>query len=86
MELFLISILSLLAVLGAVTALKELIYGALNPKKITIYTLNDENSIEYIMRSLKNQYPGTVIAVCDRGSEDKTVEIAEKLGAEIIHK
>ena len=86
MELFLISILSLLAVLGAVTTVKELIYGSLNPKKITIYTVNDENSIEYLVRSLKNQYPGTVIAVCDNGSEDKTVEIAEKLGAEVRHK
>lgn len=86
MELFLISTLSLFAILGAVTAVKEIVYGSLNPKKITIYTLNDENSIEYLVRSLKNQYPGTVIAVCDNNSEDKTVEIAEKLGAEVRHK
>ena len=84
MEILMISVLSLFAVLGAVTICKELIYGSLKPKEITIYTLNDENSIEYLLRSLKNQYPETVIKIKDKGSDDKTLEIARRLGANVI--
>lgn len=84
MEILLLSFLSLFAVIGAVNVLKELIYGSLKPKKITIYTLNDENSIEYLVRSLKNQYPETIITVHDGGSEDKTLEIAGRLGVKVI--
>lgn len=84
MEIFMISVLSLFAILGAVTIFKELIYGSLKPKEITIYTLNDENNIEYLIRSLKNQYPETVIKIKDRGSEDKTLEIAHRLGVKVI--
>lgn len=83
MEIFMISVLSLFAVLGAVTICKELIYGSLKPREITIYALNNENSIEYLLRSLKNQYPETVIKIKDGGSEDKTLEIAKKLGVEV---
>ncbi|MDO5398424.1 MAG: glycosyltransferase [bacterium] len=63
--------------------MKELIYGSLKPKEITIYTLNDENSIEYMVRSLKNQYPETAITIQDGGSEDKTLEIADRLGVKM---
>lgn len=83
MEILMISVLSMFAVIGVLTVCKDLIYGSLKPREITIYTLNDENSIEYLVRSLRNQYPETLIKVHDRGSEDKTMEIAGKLGVNV---
>ena len=83
MDIFFIAILSLFAVLGFVTLIKELVYGCLHPKEITLYTLNDEKNIEFLIRSLKNQFPDTVITVRDNGSSDATVEIAKRLGADI---
>lgn len=81
MEILLISVLSIFSVIGFVTVVKELIYERLNPRKIVLHTLNDENKIEYIVRTLKKQYPSTDIFIKDSGSSDDTIIIAEKAGA-----
>lgn len=86
MEVFFISMLSVFSVIGIITVFKEWIYEKLNPKEIVLYTLNDEDKIEYLIRSLKNQYPNTVIKIKDNGSNDCTMEIAGKLGVLIEDK
>ena len=79
MEVFLISMLSVFSVIGIITVFKELIYEKLNPKEIVLHTFNDENRIEYLIRSLKNQYPDTIVRIKDNNSSDRTLEIAEKM-------
>jgi predicted ferric reductase len=70
-------------VLGFVSFIKELMYVRLHPAQITLFTCNNENDIEYIIRSLKNSFPETQICVVDSESEDLTVAIAERLGASV---
>ncbi len=48
----------------------------------TIITLNEEEKIEKAIKSIKNL--SDEIIVIDSGSEDKTVEIANKLGAKVF--
>lgn len=86
MKVFLISMLSVFSVIGIITVFKEWIYEKLNPKEIILHTLNDENKIEYLIRSLKNQYPSAVIKIVDNGSDDLTLKIAGKLGVLIREK
>jgi len=75
-----IAVLSALAVIGFVTILNTLIYDNVHTREITVYTLNNENDIEYVLRSLKNSFPKSKITVTDLGSEDATQEIVSKLG------
>lgn len=74
-----IAILCALAIVGVVTILNALIYDTSHVCEITVYTLNNENDIEYVIRSLKHSFPGSEIVVKDLGSVDMTVEIAQKL-------
>ena len=71
---------TLLAVIGFVTILNTLIYDNVHTREINVYTLNNENDIEYVLRSLKNSFPKSKITVTDLGSEDATQEIVSKLG------
>lgn len=48
---------------------------------VVINTLNEEKNIERVIRSLSW---ASEIIICDMHSEDKTVEIAKKLGAKIF--
>lgn len=74
-----IAILSAFAIIGVVTVIRELIYDNVHTKEITVYTLNNENDIEYVLRSLRNSFPRSDILVKDLGSDDLTVEISEKI-------
>lgn len=74
-----ISLLTAFAIVGFVTVVKELIYENLHTKNITLYTKNNENDIEFILRSLRKNFPNANIIVKDLHSDDSTPEIAEKL-------
>lgn len=45
---------------------------------------NEEKSIGKLIKTIKNLYPSSHIIVIDNNSTDKTVQIAESIGAEII--
>ena len=47
--------------------------------------LNEEATIENTILNFKTACPGIEIYVCDNGSTDRTVAIAKKNGAEVIH-
>lgn len=76
-----IAILTAFAIVGFVTIIKELIHENLHVKEITVYTKNNENEIEYVLRSIRNTFPDANIIVKDLGSEDLTIEIVEKLNS-----
>jgi hypothetical protein len=52
------------------------------PVSVTIITLNEEENLPHAIKSV--EWAEEVIVV-DSGSTDKTVEIAKKLGAKVIH-
>ncbi|MEN4005888.1 MAG: glycosyltransferase [Methanobacteriaceae archaeon] len=53
---------------------------------IIIPTLNSEKTLEQCLKSIENQsYQNYEVIVVDGGSEDKTVEIAEKFNAKVIN-
>lgn len=74
-----IAVLSAFAIIGVVAVIKELIYDNVHTREITVYTLNNENDIEYVLRSLRNSFPRSDISIRDLGSQDMTLEIAKKL-------
>ncbi|MGP8189776.1 MAG: glycosyltransferase family 2 protein [Methanobacterium sp.] len=45
---------------------------------------NEEESIGPLLKNLKTKYPNSKISVIDNNSNDKTAEIALKIGAEVI--
>lgn len=51
---------------------------------IVIPTLNEEESIEKLIKILHRMYKGVNIIISDDGSKDKTRDIAKKLGAGVI--
>ena len=57
----------------------------LNEKNLTVamITMNEEKAVEKVIRDIQNIVPHAGILVVD-SSSDKTPEIAEKLGAEVI--
>ncbi len=74
-----IAVLSAFAIIGFVSLIKEFLYGDSLTDKITVYTLNRENDIEYVLRSLKYRFPDTEIELHDLGSCDLTTDIADRL-------
>ncbi|MBC8444025.1 glycosyltransferase [Candidatus Woesearchaeota archaeon] len=58
----------------------------MNWKNLTIIipTLNEEESIEKLIKILNKMYKGVNIIVSDDGSKDKTRDIAKRLGAGVV--
>lgn len=83
MQIFYFCIISVFAVIGFIGMVKELVFGKLHPKEITLFTYNNENDIEYILRSIRSSFPNAQIKITDCGSTDATVKIAQRLGIDL---
>ena len=83
MEITIICILSILAVIGIDCIVKNVVrrfvYASPPVPCVNIFTYNNENDVEYTVRSALNNYPDSEITIYDSGSTDDTKKILKML-------